>query len=157
MRLAILLGLGLAACATGPSLEAAMATYDTRAEACRTAHPFEPIPDSERRWAPGEAAYRDCLRDAFEQEVVPALPYAELRVGYRALLDEDRRLADEVAQGRLSRGEYREKLDAAIARLAAARREQAEADRRARTNAAEVDSLQRQLNTIDDLIRRGRF
>ena len=144
MRRLALLCLGLAACATGPSLEEAMAAYDGREAACRTAHPAD------------ELAYRDCARTALEELVVPALPYAELRVGYRALLAEDRRLAEDVAAGRLSQGEYAARIDAATARLAEQWRREAEADRRTRASAEQVDALQRQLTIVDDLVRRGR-
>jgi hypothetical protein len=158
-RLAALLCLGLAACAAGPGQSGpgeAMAAFESRAESCKAAYPFEPPPESARRMAPGEQAYRDCLHAAVETLLIPALPYDDLRDGYRALLAEDRRLGDEVAAGRLSRAEHRARIDERTAHLAGQWRREAEMTRRSRANAEQMDALQRQLTIIDDLVRRGR-
>jgi hypothetical protein len=155
MRFGVLLCLGLAACAPAPSLEGAKLDYDDRARTCHAAHPFEQLAESERRLAPGEAAYRACLHQAAEAALMPALPI-DSRDGLRDLLAEDRRLESELAAGRITRGERQAALEDATAKLAQRWRREAELDRRTRAEAAQMDALQRQLSIVDDLVRRGR-
>jgi hypothetical protein len=94
------------------ALAASRANFSAQFQACREKTGYVPLDDSERRLAPNELAYRQCIYQGIEAIVMPSIPYDSVRRSYAQLIAEDQRLTAEVAAGRMTRGDRQAQIDA---------------------------------------------
>jgi hypothetical protein len=155
MALGLLIGVGVAACATDEkapsspevaSLTAARAKLTSDLEACTAAHGYDPQAVSgvaENALAPGELDWRECAYNAARTYARANPP---MRLDYELLIHEDRSMTEQIQQGTMTRSERRAKIDARIAEIKAEEERQLEAAEAA----AEADQAQLR-NTVDSL------
>jgi hypothetical protein len=96
----------------GKAVTALRQNFSAQMRACTEKTAYVPLDDSERRLAPNELAYRQCIYQGVEAVVLPAIPFDSVRQSYVQLIAEDKRLTDEVAAGRMTRGDRQAQLDA---------------------------------------------
>ncbi|MFO0996848.1 MAG: hypothetical protein U1F33_09195 [Alphaproteobacteria bacterium] len=94
------------------ALATLQANFSAQVKSCAQQNNYVPLDDAERRLAPNELAYRQCVYQGIEAIIMPTIPYDSVRQSYAQLIAEDKRLTGEVAAGRLTRGERQEQLDA---------------------------------------------
>ena len=121
-RSALCLMFAIYGCASAPAstpaadaekaLTALRGNFSAQVRACTEKTAYVPLDDSERRLAPNELAYRQCIYQGIEAIVLPAIPFDSVRRSYAQLIAEDKRLTDEVAAGRMTRGDRQAQLDA---------------------------------------------
>lgn len=112
--------LALLGCATPPpptadadkALAALQASFSAQVQSCAQKNNYTPLAETDRRLAPNELAYRQCIYQGVEAIIMPTIPYDSVRQSYAQLIAEDKRLTDEVGAGRLTRGERQAQLDA---------------------------------------------
>jgi len=104
---------GLSAQSNTPDVgvDKAVVNLDAQIEVCRKEHHYVALGDDERRLAPNELEFRECVYRAVGDILLPAIKTESMRKAYKELVEEDKRLTADVIAGKITRGERTARIE----------------------------------------------
>ncbi|MBI3708827.1 MAG: hypothetical protein HY246_14290 [Proteobacteria bacterium] len=146
-----IIAFAFAGCATSQPMETTTTRLNAAIEQCAASNKYElssSLGDEERRLAPNERPFRDCVYRGVEDHVIPLSAVPTL---YRAIIVEDRAMTAQIDAGALTRGERRQRLEQLYQSIEQ-KEVEAQQEKTDRSRKEIVDMLDRQ-RQADDIVR----